>query len=139
MCPGRPKWTTQPAPGMTSDAEGVNVSVHQEVWTEIVKVEGLGYVDCINIVVGALTGSHETGIRVKCDGKTAFSHTYENVKDWGCNPSSPPIALLQYEEDGGCRLLLSVRFGFRREFLLQAYTEEVVQAVSATVTHSLME
>ena len=128
-------------PHSSSQVESGNVSLPglaEDV--ELVSVEGAGYCDLIIFQVQANTDSHYVGIKVECDGQTAFSTYMHVLYLMGCGSTTRPLLLTQYSENGYIALIITQKFQFLRKFrVLALNASSTSQTVAAYIITSLIK
>jgi len=110
-----------PIPATSSLLLAENVLIDQNVITDIVLVEGAGYVDLVVCRSVLLEHSHRTAFMFYADGDLCLDWRMDTLDDWGFNDDTQPLALVEYAVDGDCTFMVTKRWEFRRTFLVRAY------------------
>lgn len=127
-----------PIPNISSEMTTGTKTPALGVDTEIVGVDGAGYVDYIILHVYAANDSENMAFLIYCDGEMAFTCSGAILTVYGFTPNTPSSSLTQYAVDGVCVILLTKRFEFRRRFSVNALTFTGGIQVSVAVLPALM-
>lgn len=84
------------------------------------RIEGAGYCDMIMMFHLAEANTQWTYFKVYCDGAIAFNYGFKDLNTLGCDKTTPPLMLSNYNEDGACSMILTKRFEFRESLELWA-------------------
>lgn len=125
-----------PNVGSVTDIEGGAITAG--VITDISEINGAGYVDLVYVRVSANINSDQTRVSVFCDGNLAFRLTFFGLLGMGASPLTPKIALMLYDENGMCAMLIQKRFEFRRLFKVQAFNGADDQVIYSTTYANLL-
>ena len=101
--------------------------------TEIVNVIGMGHSEYIECRMTAVAASHQTTLRVYCDGNLAWVWTYLGLNGYGYVADTPKMSLLLYAVDGICCVHLTLKFEFHRQFRVTAQRLAAAAAQSGSI------
>lgn len=100
----------------TSDTRLLAVeALTEDVTTTAITINGSGHTEFILMDIPAQEFSHETLLKVYCDGNLCFQDNPSGLDTLGFTGSTPKISLVKYTADGICAILLTLRFEFKRK------------------------
>ena len=127
-----------PIPNQSSRYEQESKLIPMTDLTEVIRIDGAGYVDLFVADVLASANSHSTFVQVNCDGVIAFRHTFTWMNGQGFNDDTQPMSLPTYGDNALCVMMITKMFEFRREFVLYCQNFVAAQTVDVRVYPNLM-
>ena len=125
-------------PNVSTEYESGSENILATVTTELVRIEGPGFVELFDAYVDAAASSHLTQIIPECDGNIAGNFMFSWLNTWGYNDDTQPMALISYLEDGDVMMMITKKWEFRRLFRLLAYNGFGNQLVHYEVFPNMM-
>lgn len=108
-------------PNVSQERQYKEATISADTETTLFTVRGVGYCDHIIFYVPAHADSHQTEIRVYCDGTNVYWMGLDSLNAYGITASTPGTSLLKYDVDGDCSLLVTHKLEFQHDFSVRAY------------------
>lgn len=130
---------TIPIPNIAGYHDTELVDVLEDVVTEVLRIEGAGYVDYMVQIMAENPFSHRTFWYLILDGTTIVLEGPSACNIYRRSPTTYPVALTRYKTNGYICITNSHKWEFKRSFVLQVENTLGDQSVIAIVNATMLE